>query len=131
MSQHILLVAVLNEMDRLASELRSIVEFPPQDWKESYAAYRRQLGLCITEMVNLAKHDLGMSKQDSRVLKATVEVCRAKIARHQAVYPIEKIALDAPEFMSSFNRVNDCFIEFKSMMQDLIERYEVDVENII
>lgn len=131
MSQHILLVAVLKEMNRLAIELKSIVEVPPQDWEESYAAYRRQLGLCITEMVNLAKHDLGMRKQDSRVLKATVEVWRAKIAQHQANYPIEKIVLDAPEFRSSFNRVYDCFTELKSIMQDLVERYEVDVENII
>lgn len=126
MSQHIVLTAVLKELDRLALELRSIVEDQPEDWKKSYASYRRQLGLCITEMVNLANHDLGLNKRDARVLKATVEVCRAKLARHQEQHPIETLVLDGPDFMASFNRVHDCFIEFKTVMQDLIERYEVD-----
>lgn len=128
MSQHFVLVAVLKELDRLALEMTSIVQNSPEDWKESYASYRRQLGLCITEMVNLAKHDLGMSRQDSRVLKATVEVCRAKIARHQSLYPIDKIVLEAPDFLESFNRAHGGFIDFKAVMQDLIERYQVDYE---
>jgi hypothetical protein len=126
MSQHCVLVVVLKELDRLSLELRSIVEHQPEDWKKSYASYRRQLGLCITEMVNLVNHDLGLSRRDARVLKATVEVCRAKLSRHQEQHPIDSLVLDGPDFMASFDRVHDCFIEFKTVMLDLIERYEVD-----
>jgi hypothetical protein len=130
MSQHYLLVAVLDEMDRLTSKLRGIVEAQPEDWKEGYTSYRRQLGLSITEMVKLAKHDLGMSREDAGTLKAEFEACRAAIARHQEAYPMEDIVLSAPGFIESFNRVDACFLGFRATMQRLIERYEVEFEGI-
>lgn len=131
MSQHYLLVAVLEEMDRLASKLRHIVETRPEDWEEDYTSYRRQLGLCLTEMVKLAQHDLGMRKEDARVLRTTFDFCRAKIARHQAQYSMESLILHEREFIESFNQIDASFLEFKKMMLELVERYHVEPEDII
>ncbi|MCX7285948.1 MAG: hypothetical protein NTX28_18245 [Novosphingobium sp.] len=130
MSRHYLLVAVLDEMDRVASKLRHIVEDRPEDWEDDYATYRRQLGLCFTEMVKLAENDLGMRKEDARVLRTTFDFCRAKLARHQARYPIESLVLHEREFIESFNQIHAGFLEFKSMMLELVERYQMEPEEI-
>lgn len=131
MSQHYVLVAVLSEMERVAGRLRNIVETRPEDWKEDYSSYRRQLGLCLTEMVNLAQQDLGMRKEDARVLRTTFDSCRAKVARHQARYPIESLELHQDEFITSFNQIDAGFLEFKGVMLDLVERYQVEPEHIV
>jgi hypothetical protein len=131
MSQHYVLVAVLEEMERVAGRLRSIVETRPADWKEDYSSYRRQLGLCLTEMVNLARQDLGMRKEDARVLRTTFDFCRAKVARHQAQYPIESLLLHHDAFIASFNQIDAGFLEFKDVMLDLVERYQVEPEHIV
>lgn len=128
MIKHLLLVAVLDEMDRIASRLRQVANMQSEDWKENYGSYRRQLGLCLTEMVNLAQDDLGMRYEDQQVLQTTFDACRAKIARHQAKFPLEALILQDPEYIASLNLVDGCFQDFKSTMLDLIERYQVEAE---
>ena len=130
MSQHYLIVAVLQEMDRIGLALQNIVETQPEDWKEGYASYRRQLGLSITELVNLARQDLGLSKKDGRFLNVALETSCAAIARHQEAHPLDDLSSITPEFVESFNQTNDCCVGFRSAMQLLVERYEVELEHI-
>ena len=130
MIKHVLLQAVLTEMDRLAAKLQGLVRDRPDDWEELYASYRRQVGLCITEMVKLAQDDLAMSSEDDSRLRAVFDAYRESIATHQATFPVEAISFDDPAYVMSFGRVHDTFSSFKRVMTDVVERYEVAPELI-
>ncbi|KPF93285.1 hypothetical protein IP81_03390 [Novosphingobium sp. AAP83] len=128
MIKHLLLIAVLEEMVRLASKVRQVGDLRHEGWEEDYGSYRRQLGLCLTEMVKLAQDDLEMRAEDAQVLQTTFEACRARIARHQVQFPLEAIVFDDPAYITSLNQVDAGFQDFKAMMLDLVERYEVEAE---
>lgn len=128
MIKHVLLKAVLTEMDRVAAKLQGLVQDKPDEWQELYASYRRQIGLCITEMVKLAQDDLAMSDEDDARLRSVFDAYRESIAAHQARFPVEAIALDDPGYVLSFGRVHDAFGSFKRVMTDLAERYDVAPE---
>lgn len=125
MIKHVLLMAVLTEMDRLAAKLQGLVETKPEEWQELYASYRRQIGLCMTELVNLAREDLALKESDDSKLRAALEQYRTRIARHQTVFPVSAIALDDPAYVMSFGQVHEAFAAFKVVMADLVDRYEV------
>lgn len=128
MVKHVLLMAVLDEMERLAQKLKALTDVQPDGWRELYTSYRRQLGLCVTEIVKLAQSDLVMSKADSSGLEAEMDECIASLAAHQSQYPIEGLVLDDPAYLMSFAQLHEAFHGFKAMMIDLIDTYLVEPE---
>ena len=125
MIKHVLLMAVLSVLDRVAAKLQGLMAAQPEGWQELYASYRRQIDSCMTELVNLAQEDLALSDVDDSILRAVFEQYRARIANHQAEFPVSAIVLDDPAYVTSFGEVHKAFLGFKAVMADLVERYEI------
>lgn len=121
MIKHVLLVAVLEEMERLERQLETLFTTRPEDWQEIYTSTRRQVGLCITELVKLAKDDLAMTEDDGRRLREVFEAYRARIAEHQKRWPVEAIDLADPLCVESFRGLRKTSTEFKAVMRGLID----------
>jgi hypothetical protein len=105
-----------------------LFEKRPEDWQEIYAATRRQIGLCIGELVKLAQDDLNMTKEDEKHLREIFEAFRSQIARHQERWPVESIDLNDRLCVQSFQEVRKTSVEFKAVMHGLIDRYRTDTD---
>lgn len=126
MKKHFLLTAVLVEMERLEQALEGVFDQPPEDWREIYASTRRQISLCITEMVALAQDELAMSSVDNRSLQEAASSFSARVKQHQQDWPLDIIDPDDPHCKKSFWEIRNASTAFKALMYAIIDRYLVD-----
>ncbi|NOW46551.1 hypothetical protein FHW96_002711 [Novosphingobium sp. SG751A] len=129
MIKHVLLIAVLEEMEKLEIKLGALFEKRPEDWQEIYAATRRQIKLCIAELAKLAHDDLDMSEKDTQRLREVSDAFHDQTVRHQERWPVERIDLADPLYVQSFQTLRKASTAFKAVMYGLIERYHIQEED--
>ncbi|MCJ2187592.1 hypothetical protein [Novosphingobium beihaiensis] len=130
MVKKVLLIAVLEEMERQEKKLETLFETRPEDWQEIYTSTRRQIRLCIIEMMNLAQDHLNMSEEDERNLREVAETFRWRVEKHQERWPVENINLDDELCVDSFRKVRRASTEFKAVVRALINHYRADEDKI-
>ena len=128
MIKHVLLIAILEEMERFEKKLEVLFESRPDEWQEIYTATRRQIQLCMTELVKLAQDDLCMSAADGEQLRKVFERFRVLVKEHQEGWPVESIDLGDRLCVQSFQNVRKASSEFKDFMRSLIARYRVSMD---
>jgi hypothetical protein len=129
MIKHVLLIAVLEEMERLEIKLGVLFDKRPEDWEEIYIATRRQIRLCMGELVNLARDDLELSEADAQHLGEVFASFHDQYAGHVARWPIESIDLADPVCVEAFHALREASGRFKSVLYGLVDRYHIKEEN--
>lgn len=129
MVKHILLIAVLEELGRLEKKLGLLFSKRPEDWEEIYMATRRQIRLCMDELVRLAQDDLGLSEEDHRHLDEVFSSFRDGYVAHVERWPIERIDLADPVCLGDFQRLYEVSTQFKTVLHALVDRYYIQEEN--
>lgn len=125
MIKHILLNAVLDEMERLETRLVDVFEEKPAGWHETYASWRRQIILCVTEMFKLVQDDLTMADSDEQTLRAATETFCRRVEQHQRDWPVAQIDPDNPRCALSFHEVRHASTGFKTRLRGIIDVYRM------
>lgn len=129
MIKHILLNAVLDEMERLETRLVDVFEERPAGWHETYASLRRQITLCVAEMFKLVQDDLTMADNDEQALRAATETFCGRVEQHQRDWPMEQVDLDNPRCARPFHDVRHASTGFKTRMRSIIDVYRMTDDN--
>ncbi|MEJ2457332.1 MAG: hypothetical protein P8Y58_03965 [Novosphingobium sp.] len=130
MIKQVLLMAVLEEMERQEQKLETLFETRPEDWQEIYTSTRRQIKLCMIEMMGLAQDHLEMNEEDERNLREVAEAFRWRADKHRKRWPVESIDLSDELCVESFRKVRKTSTEFKAVVRALIDRYRADEDKI-
>jgi hypothetical protein len=115
-------LGAVDELARIEDQIWLLAKQREANWKREYVALRRALQTQILRLAQIDPGQVGMTDDQARAFRTSINALRAAAALHQANWPVIIMDHDDPEYQRSAETIRTRSQQFRDFMRSVLEQ---------